>query len=140
MFGDLSNPSRENFCVTENGDILALSIYDGVFVYKDGFWVKPSFEVFGSTLHDSRVVTDEEWESIQKTLKGLVSQDSEPNREIAPEIKAEFIKIAKEYNYPDRIMQDVLSSPGAMSEILDAKRRGCNPDASWAQSALMCND
>ena len=69
MFGDLSNPKPENVRITEDGDILALSLGDGIFVYKDGSWVKPDFEVYGSTLHDARPVPESEWAVLSESLK-----------------------------------------------------------------------
>ena len=69
MFGDLSNPKPENVRVTEDGDILALSLGDGIFVYKDGSWVKPNFDVFGSTLRDARQVPDDDWVALSESLK-----------------------------------------------------------------------
>ena len=69
MFGDLSNPRPENLCVTEDGDILALSLGDGVFVYKDGSWVKPNFEVTGATLRDARPVSESDWTALSNSLK-----------------------------------------------------------------------
>ena len=140
MFGDLSNPTRENVCVTEDGKILALSEKDGAFVFENGTWVKPSFSVLGSTIHDSRQVTDEEWASIQESLKVFASKSANQSHEINPALKQEFLKIAEEYNYPETIIKDILDEPELMQEIVDAKRRGCKPDRSWVQTALMYND
>ena len=86
----------------------------------------------------------------KQTLQSLLHLEDLSSEELTSEIynitdryevlEREFIKIAKEYNYPQELINNVLATPITLGEVVDAYYRGCKPDVSWVKTALMHNE